>query len=373
MEQAWGWGEGLEVNLHSRAVPCTPVLGRLRAWQPGTTSSPSCRASWYALLDGEASRHPDGQLINLWPSIRGGVGSTLPSPTPDTGQGYRACCRRTAGAARRPRHQLRRSSSTSRCCCHPSMRRGARHRTGVGSMGPASGRPLPCCSTRPWVRVQLQGVRAGARGWGEAGAEKEAQEAKPKRGRDRHAPAQVLCPNFGPNFISAPAPAGVGMLAVPRAFSLLGIVAGTSGLLAVAALLLLSLHSLLTAGAGIMGGPGPPLTYGAAIRAVLGGWGSALADAGVAATSFGLMVVQLLVISDILGGGRLRRGWALAQRIARPCVTDWPAERDACPRGLGTLGRPAPGLLPSPWCPCMQWAMAALDCCRGGRMSGLWC
>ena len=114
---------------------------------------------------------------------------------------------------------------------------------------------------------------------------------------------------------------GAGILAAPRALSLLGLIAWCCTVVGVAALVLLSQHLLLCFGDADSGSPGAAVTctYGAAVHASLGGLGGSLADAVVAAGAFGQALLLLVAVADVLVGNStpgLLSGWAADRSIA---------------------------------------------------------
>ncbi|KAL4437209.1 hypothetical protein ABPG75_004348 [Micractinium tetrahymenae] len=93
---------------------------------------------------------------------------------------------------------------------------------------------------------------------------------------------------------------GAGLVAVPRVFALLGLVAGCSSLAAVLLLSYLSASFLI--GASSVTGGRLWLGYAGVVRAALGAAGAALADAALAVHCFGMMVAGLMVMGGILVG-----------------------------------------------------------------------
>ncbi|KAI3429598.1 hypothetical protein D9Q98_005684 [Chlorella vulgaris] len=96
---------------------------------------------------------------------------------------------------------------------------------------------------------------------------------------------------------------GIGILAVPRVFGLLGVGTATIWLIFIAGLTGLSMHSLTkaTTRTGL-------LNYSEVVREQLGVAAQAVLDLAVIANGFGLMVIMLVVAGDILVGDEHSEG-----------------------------------------------------------------
>lgn len=104
---------------------------------------------------------------------------------------------------------------------------------------------------------------------------------------------------------------GVGLLAVPRLFALLGIIGGILSLSLIAFLFLLSFRTLLHAASSSSINP-LHTTYSALIEETFGGTATATLEIAIVVYTFGAAVLSLLVLSDVIvgdGKGGLLEGW----------------------------------------------------------------
>jgi amino acid permease len=105
------------------------------------------------------------------------------------------------------------------------------------------------------------------------------------------------------------------LLAIPRAFALLGLVTGAMVLAAVATLVALSSRVLITVSTA-----GGHASYPALARAILGFWGAAFLDAALLVQGFGSMALSLVVMGDALVGAEgspgVLRGWREDRGVA---------------------------------------------------------